>query len=82
MSEYTRDEIIASAEAVDAHCGTRFADRCRDRVTVSYPPIDSRAYVDLDQADIDAALARRGPRRRTATSCSCPGWRGPRESTT
>jgi glycogen synthase len=60
VSEYTRDEIIASAEAVDAHSGTRFAEQCRERVTVSYPPIDSSAYVDLDPAAVDAALARRG----------------------
>jgi glycosyltransferase involved in cell wall biosynthesis len=60
VSEYTRDEIIASAEAVDEHSGTRFAEQCRERVTVSYPPIDSSAYVDLDQADVDAALTRRG----------------------
>jgi glycogen(starch) synthase len=63
VSEYTRDEIIASAEEVDAHCGTAFADECRRRVTVSYPPIDSSAFLDLDPAEVDAALARRGLRR-------------------
>lgn len=60
VSQYTKDEIIASAEAVDAHSGTRFAEQCRERVTVSYPPIDSSAYVDLDPAAVDAALTRRG----------------------
>jgi len=63
VSEYTRDEIVASAEEVDAHCGTAFADECRRRVTVSYPPIDSSAFLDLDPAAVDAALARRGLRR-------------------
>jgi glycogen(starch) synthase len=63
VSEYTRIEIIASAEEVDAHCGTRFADQCRRRVTVSYPPIDAAAYLDLDPARVDAALERRGLRR-------------------
>ena len=63
VSEYTRDEIIASAEEVDASCGTSFAARCRQRVTVSYPPIDSSAYADLDPAAVDAALARRGLER-------------------
>jgi glycogen(starch) synthase len=63
VSEYTRDEIIASAEEVDASCGTSFAARCRERVTVSYPPIDSSAYVGLDPAEVDAALARRGLER-------------------
>ncbi|MFY1699770.1 MULTISPECIES: glycosyltransferase [unclassified Solwaraspora] len=63
VSEYTRDEIVASAEQVDAHCGTNFADQCRERVTVSYPPIDTSAYLDLDPAAVDEALARRGLRR-------------------
>jgi glycosyltransferase involved in cell wall biosynthesis len=63
VSEYTRDEIVASAEQVDARCGTRFAEQCRRRVTVSYPPIDSAAYLDLDLAEVDATLARRGLER-------------------
>jgi len=63
VSDYTRDEIIDSAEEVDARCGTTFAEQCRRRVTVSYPPIDSAAYLDLDPAAVDAALARRGLQR-------------------
>jgi glycogen synthase len=63
VSEYTREQIIASAEEVDAHCGTRFAEECRRRVAVNYPPIDSSAYLDLDPAAVDAALARRGLER-------------------
>ncbi|BEL08051.1 hypothetical protein Q0Z83_062420 [Actinoplanes sichuanensis] len=63
VSEYTRNEIIASAEEVDAHCGTTFAEQCRERVAVSYPPIDSSAFTDLDPAAVDAALERRGLKR-------------------
>jgi glycosyltransferase involved in cell wall biosynthesis len=63
VSEYTREEIVASAEQVDAHCGTRFAEQCRRRVTVSYPPIDSAAFLNLDPARVDAALAQRGLER-------------------
>jgi glycosyltransferase involved in cell wall biosynthesis len=63
VSEYTRDEIVSSAEQVDAHCGTGFAEQCRRRVTVSYPPIDSAAYLDLDPARVDDALADRGLER-------------------
>jgi glycosyltransferase involved in cell wall biosynthesis len=63
VSEYTRNEIVASAGEVDANCGTTFAEQCRRRVTVSYPPIDSSAYLDLDPARVDAALARRGLER-------------------
>jgi glycogen synthase len=63
VSEYTRDQIVASAEQVDAHCGTSFAEQCRRRVNVSYPPIDTAAYADLNTARVDAALARRGLER-------------------
>jgi glycosyltransferase involved in cell wall biosynthesis len=63
VSDYTREEIVASAEQVDAQCGTTFAEQCRRRVTVSYPPIDSSAFLDLDPARVDAALARRGLER-------------------
>ncbi|WIM98666.1 glycosyltransferase [Actinoplanes oblitus] len=63
VSEYTRDEIIAAAEEVDAHCGTGFAQRCRERVTVSYPPIDSSAFLGLGDEAIEEALARRGLKR-------------------
>ena len=63
VSEYTRDEIVDSAQEVDARCGTTFAEQCRRRVTVSYPPIDSTAYLDLDPAEVDAALGRRGLER-------------------
>ncbi|MBM2616607.1 glycosyltransferase [Actinoplanes sp. LDG1-06] len=60
VSEFTKDEIIASALEVDAACGTSFAEQCRSRVTVSYPPIDASAYLDLDPEAVAAALARRG----------------------
>ncbi|MFB4282310.1 glycosyltransferase [Nonomuraea sp. MTCD27] len=63
VSEYTREEIVASAEQVDARCGTTFAEQCRRRVTVSYPPIDSAAFLDPEPARVDAALARRGLER-------------------
>ncbi|GGM78772.1 glycosyltransferase [Dactylosporangium sucinum] len=63
VSAYTRDEIVAAAERVDAHCGTTFAAQARRRVEVSYPPIDASAYLDLDDARVDAALARRGLER-------------------
>jgi glycosyltransferase involved in cell wall biosynthesis len=63
VSEYTRQEIIAAAESVDTHCGTGFADQCRQRVSVSYPPIDTSAYLNLDPALVAAALRRRGLER-------------------
>ncbi|MEU7869048.1 glycosyltransferase [Dactylosporangium sp. NPDC049140] len=63
VSQYTRDEIVAAAEQVDARCGTRFAEQCRLRVTIGYPPIDASAYLGLDPAAVDRALARRGLER-------------------
>jgi glycosyltransferase involved in cell wall biosynthesis len=63
VSEYTRDQIVLSAEAVDLHCGTHFARACQERVTVSYPPIDASAYLDHDPLTVDTALARRGLQR-------------------
>lgn len=63
VSQYTREQIVASAEQVDARCGTTFADQCRNRVTVSYPPIDSAAFLSPDPANVDTALAARGLKR-------------------
>jgi glycogen(starch) synthase len=63
VSEYTREQIVEAAEQVDARCGTRFAEECRCRLTVSYPPVDSSAFLDLDPVVVDAALARRGLER-------------------
>ena len=60
VSEYTRQQVIASAEAVDAARGTRFAERCRQRVAISYPAVDTAAYLALDPATRTAALERRG----------------------
>ncbi|GLY46895.1 glycosyltransferase [Lentzea sp. NBRC 102530] len=63
VSEYTKQEIIACAETVDTHCGTRFARQCARRISVSYPPIDTSAYLDLDPSLVDTALRRRGLER-------------------
>jgi glycogen(starch) synthase len=63
VSEYTRQQILESAVQVDLHCGTSFAEQCRRRVSVSYPPIDTSAYLDLDPRAVDDALARRGLER-------------------
>jgi glycogen(starch) synthase len=63
VSRFTREQIIEAAEQLDARCGTRFAPECHRRVTISYPPIDSDAYLRLDPAGVDAALARHGLER-------------------
>lgn len=59
VSRYTTELVVAEAEAIDARHGTRFADRLRTRVQVSYPAIDVAAYLARDEDDTDAALAHR-----------------------
>ncbi|TDE13083.1 glycosyltransferase [Jiangella asiatica] len=63
VSHYTRDLIVESAHRVDRICGTRFAEECAARVTISYPPIDTGAYLDPDPVRVDEALRRRGLER-------------------
>ena len=60
VSEYTRDLVVSSAEAIDARHGTRFADRCRERVAISYPAINTADYLDLDPTVTAEVLAARG----------------------
>ncbi|WP_250443963.1 glycosyltransferase [Actinotalea sp. C106] len=60
VSEYTREIIVAEAEAIDARHGTTFAAQCRDRVAISYPAIDTSAYLGLDPRDGREVLERRG----------------------
>jgi len=60
VSEFTKQIIVQSAEAIDARHGTAFAAQCRDRVAISYPAIDSRQFTELDTDRLEAALARRG----------------------
>jgi glycosyltransferase involved in cell wall biosynthesis len=60
VSEFTKALIVDAAEAIDARHGTTFADRCRERVGISYPAIDSRQFTDLDRNRLRGVLERRG----------------------
>jgi glycosyltransferase involved in cell wall biosynthesis len=60
VSEYTRELIVESAEAIDARHGTTFAARCRERVHISYPAIDVASYVGVEARETERVLARRG----------------------
>ena len=60
VSEYTRDLIVDSAALIDEHHGTSFAEQCRERITISYPAIDTSAYLDLDEDELERRLAARG----------------------
>ena len=63
VSEYTRQLVIDSAEELDARHGTRFAARCRERVGISYPAVNTADYLDLDLDRFAATLSRRGLHR-------------------
>lgn len=60
VSQYTKDVIVDAAQSVDALFGSDFAQQCERRIGISYPAIDTSAYLDLDPATTAAALARRG----------------------
>jgi len=60
VSAYTRELIIDSAVEIDARHGTSFAAACEERVGVSYPAVNSRAFTELDPRRTAAVLARRG----------------------
>jgi glycosyltransferase involved in cell wall biosynthesis len=60
VSEYTREIILAEAAEIDARHGTTFAQRCRERVGVSFPAIDVGSYLSLDPRETERVLARRG----------------------
>ena len=59
VSDYTRQLVIASADEIDARRGTRFGERCGDRVTLSYPPAKTAEFLTLDPAGTGRALEQR-----------------------
>ena len=60
VSEYTKELIISSAQQIDARHGTCFAERCRQRVAISYPAINAADYLDIKPAQTAEILSRRG----------------------
>ena len=72
-----------AGEAVDLHSGTRFAPEFRRRLTVSYPPIDTSAYV-AHRYPAELVTYMRGHGRRNAqgqgpgriASTALTSWRG------
>ena len=65
VSEFTRDMIIESGEAVDAELGTDFATQLRERVQISYPAIDTVAYISIEEdlQRVDEVLSSRALER-------------------
>lgn len=63
VSEYTKTLIVDAAAQVDERMGTHYAAQCRARVAVSYPAIDAHAMAEVDDAEIEEVMARRGLER-------------------
>ncbi|MDN4483599.1 glycosyltransferase [Demequina lignilytica] len=63
VSEYTKQVIVESAAELDAVYGTAFAPQCDARVKISYPAIDTSAYLALDEEETARVLAERGLER-------------------
>ena len=62
VSDYTRQLVISSAEEVDARHGTTFGVRCRERVAVSYPAVNTADFLAIDPAESSRVLDQRGLR--------------------
>lgn len=60
VSDYTRQLVIAEADDIDARHGTTFGGRCRQRVAISHPAVDTAAFLDLDPQVTGRVLATRG----------------------
>ncbi len=65
VSRFTKELIIEAGEKVDRQLGTRFTGQLKRRVGISYPAIDTDAYLALDQDRecVDDVLAARGLER-------------------
>ncbi|WP_236683747.1 glycosyltransferase family 4 protein [Demequina flava] len=59
VSQYTKEVIVEAAAAIDARHGTTFAAQCEARVGISYPAIDTTAYLELDPEETARVLSAR-----------------------
>jgi glycosyltransferase involved in cell wall biosynthesis len=62
VSDYTRQLVISSAEEIDGRHGTRFGQRCRERVAISYPAVNTADFLDVAAKQTRRVLARRNLR--------------------
>ena len=82
VSQFTKDLIVAAGGQVDEHLGTRYGSALEARVGISYPAIDTAAYLTPPAAaEQVAGLARRGL-GPMAICCFSAGWPSRRASTT
>jgi glycosyltransferase involved in cell wall biosynthesis len=62
VSAYTRQLVISSADEIDARHGTTFGERCRERVAISYPAVNTAGFLGVDPKETRRVLAQRGLR--------------------
>lgn len=60
VSEYTKELVVDEAARLDELIGTSFAEQLDARVRISYPAVDSSAYLRLDPETCDDVLGARG----------------------
>jgi glycosyltransferase involved in cell wall biosynthesis len=60
VSDFTKRLIVDAAEQIDRSHGTEFARQCRAKIGISYPAIDSSAYISLDPTETALVVGRRG----------------------
>ena len=65
VSRFTKDLIVDAGRQVDARLGTSFTGQLESRVGISYPAIDTSAYLAIEKQPerVDAILSSRGLER-------------------
>ncbi|WP_193210512.1 glycosyltransferase family 4 protein [Luteolibacter marinus] len=62
VSRFTKDLIVEAGRQVDAQLGTTFTGQLESRVGISYPAIDTSAYLDIEKRpeELGSVLSARG----------------------
>ena len=65
VSRFTKDLIVDAGRQVDETLGTSFTGQLESRVGISYPAIDTQAYVDIEKRPdlVNSILEERGLER-------------------
>ncbi len=62
VSDYTRQLVISSADEIDARHGTSFGQRCRERVAISYPAVNTADFLAVNPEETRRAIVQRNLR--------------------
>ncbi|MFC1648537.1 glycosyltransferase family 4 protein [Nanoarchaeota archaeon] len=60
VSEYTKEVIVEAAKEFDKERGTSFAPQLEERIQISYPAVDSSAYLDIENRPDEVRQALTG----------------------